>query len=378
MKRGIVISLKKLLFRTIIILFAVGTAFSVYLIPIPNAEALENISGFSLALAYSNAASSQTGEKKARNSQRSTVDPKGEGTKEEKPETAKAAEDIPKDKRRGVESETLCGTKSDLHYGNVYVRNITKTKTVDIEKTLQKDPDIHIRENDSVQVLIMHTHTTECYMPTDIGAYSTDWPTRSRKESENTVAVGRVIAESLNKAGIKTVQATDVHDDPEYSGAYDRSGETIQKYLKKYPDIQVVLDIHRDAITNSDKSKVKPTVEINGKKAAQIMIINGCEDGSVDNYPDWEINMRFALRLQQQLQADNPNLARPVYFTCREYNQRLTHGSLLIEMGSEANTLEEAKYSAQLLSKSLITVLKSMVSDDTENGKAEKNDKAGE
>ncbi len=364
MKRGIVISLKKLILRTITFFLVIVLIFSLYLLPLKKSDLLDKLAYLSLSIASGNAffpISKPNDSAPNDDSEKSKTETKSDN---EAKEPVTTAEEIPKEKRKTVVTETLNGTKSDLHYENIYVRNITKTETVDIKKELSKEMDIHIKDDDTVQVLIMHTHTTESYMPADIGCYSTDWPTRSKNEKENMVAVGKVIADKLNEAGIKTVHATDVHDSPQYTGAYDRSGETVQKYLKKYPNIQVVLDIHRDAITNTDKSKVKPTVEIKGKKAAQIMIINGCQDGNIDNYPDWKINMRFALKLQQQIEKDNKGLARPLYFTCKEYNQRLTHGSLLIEMGSEANILDEAKYSAELLSDSLITLLKSTVRDE--------------
>ena len=77
-------------------------------------------------------------------------------------------------------------------------------------------------------------------------------------------------------------------------------------------------------------------------------------------YPDWKINLRFALRLQQALETAYPGLARPIYFCPRKYNQDLSHGALLIEMGSEGNTLEEAVYSGQLLGNILVKVLEDL------------------
>ena len=90
------------------------------------------------------------------------------------------------------------------------------------------------------------------------------------------------------------------------------------------------------------------------------MICAGSEDGSVKGYPDWKINLRFALRLQQALEQEHPKLARPLYFCPRKYNQNLSHGALLIEMGSEGNTLEESLYSAQLLGNTLVKLFSSM------------------
>jgi stage II sporulation protein P len=265
---------------------------------------------------------------------------------------------IPKEKRKSVMTKTIGKSGANLSYNNVYVRNITNEHTIDIKKLLAKKADVNITSGDDVQVLIMHTHTTESYMPFDVGYYNTDWNTRSDNPDENTVAVGRIIKDKLTKAGIKTVQSEKIHD-KEYTGAYEKSEKTVKAYLKKYPKIQVVLDIHRDAITYDDGTKLKPTIEINGKNAAQIMIINGCEEGDITDYPDWEVNMIFALKLQKELEDKYPGLARPLYFAIKKYNQHLTHGSILIEMGSEANTLDEAKYSAELLSDCLISLLKS-------------------
>jgi stage II sporulation protein P len=118
-----------------------------------------------------------------------------------------------------------------------------------------------------------------------------------------------------------------------------------------------VLDVHRDAIEREDGTRVKAVTTVNGKKAAQIMIISGCDDGSM-NMPDWRENLRFCAALQNTLETDYPTLVRPVLFYYRKYIQDLTHGSLLVEFGTHANSLSEAVYSAQLFAKSLSKVLK--------------------
>jgi stage II sporulation protein P len=118
----------------------------------------------------------------------------------------------------------------------------------------------------------------------------------------------------------------------------------------------VVIDGHRDAIGGED-TKVKPTAIINGKKAAQVMILAGCQTGSVEGFPHWEENFRFCLQLQKQLEADYPDLARPLLFKACKYNFDLLNGSILIEIGTDANTLEEATYSAELLGQALVKIL---------------------
>jgi stage II sporulation protein P len=101
---------------------------------------------------------------------------------------------------------------------------------------------------------------------------------------------------------------------------------------------------------------VKPTAVINGRKAAQIMIIAGCDDGTMD-MPDWPENLRFAVALHSKIEDMYPGLMRPIYLCYRKYNMQLSHGSLLLEFGSNANTLEEAVYSAQLAGKALAELI---------------------
>jgi len=265
--------------------------------------------------------------------------------------------DIPKENRGAVSAALLYTQSANMSFENVYVKNVTDAHTFDIEEELGKKPGVKIKKNNEPQVLIMHTHTTESYQPADSGYYDMTESAHSLDRNLSVVKVGDAITRQLNDAGILTLHDETVHDYPSYNGAYDRSAETVQKYLDEYPSIQVVLDIHRDAITDDSGVKTKPTAEIDGKKAAQIMIISGCEEYPIIDYPDWEINLRFALRIQKQLETDYPTLARPLYFAARHYNQQMTHGSLLIEMGSDGNTLEEAVYSGEMLGKALAELL---------------------
>ena len=171
----------------------------------------------------------------------------------------------------------------------------------------------------------------------------------------NVTAVGNAIAEKLESAGIAYIHDTTIHDYPSYTGAYERSAETVKALLEEYPSIKVVLDIHRDAI-GTENTITQPIVEINGKEAAQIMIISGCDDGTMGR-PEYMFNFRFACRLQEQTETMYPGLTRPVLFDYRKYNQNLTTGSLLIEVGSHGNTIEQAVYSGALFGDALAQVL---------------------
>ena len=208
--------------------------------------------------------------------------------------------------------------------------------------------------SDQPQVLIYHTHATEAYLPTLRSWYGLNEPFRSDNNEENMVAVGEVLAQTLEQAGIKVIHDTTQHDNPSYTGAYDRSRETMRHYLEEYPSIKVTLDVHRDAITRDDNTVIAPTATVEGQQVAQVMIIS-CADG--DRIPNFRQNFTFAAALQQQAAQLYPDLMRPILFDQnRFYNQDLTTGSLLLEFGSHGNTLAQAKRSAVLVGNSLIAL----------------------
>ena len=200
------------------------------------------------------------------------------------------------------------------------------------------------------QVLIMHTHATESYELEDLGWFDPEYTSRRTDTSLNMVAVGAAIAEQLNAAGIVTLQDATLHDYPSYNGSYERSNATVRSYLEQYPSIKVVLDVHRDAI-ETDGARVKAVAEVEGKTAAQVMIICGADKNG--NLPNFKQNLAFAAKWESAMESRYPGLTRPVLFDYRYYNQDLTTGSLLIEMGSHGNTLEEAVYSGHLVGKAL-------------------------
>ena len=208
------------------------------------------------------------------------------------------------------------------------------------------------------QVLIMHTHTTESFEPYERDAFDDSFNYRTTDPDYNICRVGDAITAQLESEGIGVIHDTTIHDYPSYTGSYDRSRETVLDILDEYPSIKVVLDIHRDAIGGNGVLK-QPTVRIDGKKAAQLMIISGCDDGTMD-MPHYMDNFHFACALQQQMEADYPGLTRPILFDYRHYNQDLTTGSLLIEVGTHGNTIEQVEYTGELLGKSLSRLLRSM------------------
>lgn len=246
-------------------------------------------------------------------------------------------------------------TEGNQNFDGLSLKNITDY-TPDIEAILSDDLPFDIEDNRKVQVLIYHTHTCESYMSEDNGVYYEDFYPRSTDESQNVCAVGEAIARELKARGIGAVHDTTLHDYPSYDGSYDRSYDTVQKYIEKYPDIKVTLDIHRDSMTAEDNTKYKPVCTYNGKKAAQIMIMSGrnVED---DRFPFWDENLIFAVKLQHKCDELYEDFTRPLYFGDFTYNMNVNNGSLLIEVGTDANTLEEAVRSGEMLGNALSAVL---------------------
>ena len=248
---------------------------------------------------------------------------------------------------------------SGLKFENFYVNNKSGID-LNIAEELSKKPDISIKKDGSPQVLIYHTHTCESFIDKDQGFYFESFYPRTEDKRFSVVRVGDAICESLKKAGIGSIHDTTCHDSPSFSGSYKRSAETIDRNLAEHPSIQVTIDIHRDTIGNNERGKIKPTFRIGDKKAAQIMIMSGCDlDGSM-NFPDWEFNLRFALRLQKSAETLYPGMTRSLFFGPVKYNMNKTHSSLLIEVGTEVNTLNEAVYSGTLIGNALVNVFEGL------------------
>lgn len=211
------------------------------------------------------------------------------------------------------------------------------------------------RGSDEPQVLILHTHATECYQPWGDLWYDPDFAARSLDTSMNMCAVGTVMTDVLNEAGIYTLHDETLHDSPSYTESYGRSAETARKYLEQYPSIKVILDVHRDAIER-DGVRIKPLTQINGEDTAQVMIIAGCNNGSTVVLPNWEKNLGFAAAWETEMETLYPGLTRPVLCGYRFYNQDITTGSLLIEIGGHANTLDEALRAGEYAARALASL----------------------
>ena len=190
-------------------------------------------------------------------------------------------------------------------------------------------------------VLIVHTHATESYLPSSGGNYH-------KKGKQNTVRdIGSVLAETLEANGIGVVHDQTLHDDPSYNQSYNRSYETTERLLKKYPSIVCVIDLHRDSILTDEGEAYKTSCTVDGAETAQLMFVVGTDAGGL-YHPDWRDNLNFVSTLQYALNRAYPSLMRPVNLRTQRFDQHASPGSLLVEVGSSGNTLPEALSAVRL------------------------------
>lgn len=262
-----------------------------------------------------------------------------------------------------IESEEVKGKTSEENYtgggtivsfGDVEVQNKIPTSfyNLDIENLLKQKADLEIKDISKPTILIYHSHTTEAYSLLDVGYYTKSTDLRSKNSAQNMVRVGDEICRVLESKGFNVIHDREIHDES-YNESYDSSRKSMEEYLEKYPSIEITIDVHRDSITYKNATKVKPTAVVNGKKAARMMVISGCEYGRVKNFPDWEYNLRFSTSVTDKLNKMYPGIMRPILFSERKYNMDLTKNSFLLEVGTDANTLDEACYSGRLFGNAL-------------------------
>ena len=209
-------------------------------------------------------------------------------------------------------------------------------------------------------VLIVHTHGSEAYKGTD-GYRSTD-------PEENMVSIGRALAQTLNDLGIPTIHDTTLHDETlGYDHAYSQAEKAISAKLEQYPTIQMVIDIHRDAVEDSSGKQKAMSTEFLGQSYAQLLLVMGT-DLSGQAHPRWQENLSFAMKLQALLRRDNRELVRQTSLRSSRYNEHLTPFSILLEVGSAGNTREEALRSATYFAQTLGQFLHSLDRKSVEQG----------
>ena len=194
--------------------------------------------------------------------------------------------------------------------------------------------------SDGPQVLIFHTHSSEAYTQEGEDNYAESDPYRTEDKSKSVIRVGDELAERLEAYGISVLHDREIYDYPSYTGSYGRSGAAAEQYLAAYPSIRVVIDLHRDALGDGDVV-YKTKAVVSGETSAQVMLVMGTGDNGLW-HPNWRENLKLALYLQNAMDDAAPGLARPIELVKERYNQQLSKGMMILEVGSTGNTLQEA------------------------------------
>ena len=196
---------------------------------------------------------------------------------------------------------------------------------------------VHFTLGEGPQILILHTHGSEAYSQSDGLTYQESDSYRTTDCTRNMVRVGEEMAQIFRENGFEVIHDT-------------------KDWLAKYPSIKIILDVHRDALVGNDGSIYKLVSQENGEKVAQVMLVVGTDGGGA-SHPYWIDNLALAIRYQQELISDYVTLARPIVLRNSRYNQNLSTGSLLVEVGGHGNTLTEALAGARLFAQSVSQVL---------------------
>ncbi len=222
-------------------------------------------------------------------------------------------------------------------------------------KSLMAKPLIWNLQSTEPTVLILHTHATESY--TKQGeTYVESSAFRTLDESYNMLSIGAKVAEVLSAGGVSVIHDRELHDYPSYDGSYNDARGAIAYYLKKYPSIRLVLDLHRDA-SGDLNNQMRTLANVEGEDSAQLMLVVGTNASGL-SHPEWEDNLSLAVKLQSVLEAEAPGITRPINLRAQRFNQDLSPGALLVEVGSAGNSHAEALRAAEVLAEGILTLAK--------------------
>jgi stage II sporulation protein P len=202
-------------------------------------------------------------------------------------------------------------------------------------------------------VLIIHSHGSESFAPT--GEYEESSPYHTLDTDHNMISIGSYIAERLRAGGISVLHDTTLHDNPSYNASYNNSRASVRNYLEQHPSIRLVLDLHRDSFEDENGNQIVQSVFSQGASYAPLMIVVGTDYGGFI-HPNWQENLALALKLQTQMEGLCEGICRNINLRAQRFNQDLSAGSLLIEVGASGNTKEEALRSAEILANGILSL----------------------
>ena len=234
-------------------------------------------------------------------------------------------------------------------YGSVKIKNESKYSLTSEMVT----PNVDFKNKKDI--IVYHTHTCESYTPTQTNFYQSSGNFRTTDLNYNVARVGKELITLLQQKGFNAMQNNSYHDYPAYSGSYTRSLATILETLDKNKNTQFVIDLHRDALGNN--SNYAPSVQIGDEICAQLMFVIGTDGGGL-KHPNWLNNFKLAIKIQEKANQMYPGLFRPIILRNSRYNQHVTTGAFIIEVGATGNTLEQCNNSMKYLANVISEIMK--------------------
>lgn len=225
---------------------------------------------------------------------------------------------------------------------------------------LQADPgelvlrDTPFPKEEGPRVLIYSTHSTESYTQGQ-ESYPETAPYRTLDKSYNMLSLGQALEEALLDRGIPVLRDEGIYDYPSYNSAYGGSRKSLRAYLQAYPSIALALDLHRDA-ADTASGQLRTLSQSEGENTAQLMLVVGTDARGLV-HPNWEENLSVGLKLQAILERLRPGLTRPTCLRPQRFNQDLSPGCLIVEIGGAGNTRQEALGTIPVLAQAIEELL---------------------
>ena len=234
--------------------------------------------------------------------------------------------------------------------------NYSANRSVNVESLLTQPLDWDLTGNQP-SVLIIHSHGTEAFLPGEGYTYEEEGGEfRTTDEDCNMLSLGEELARLLNEAGIRTVQDRTYYDYPDYLSSYDNARVGLEAQLKKYPSVKLVIDLHRDSAERADGSQWATEAVINGESSAQVMLVLGTDSYYV--HPNWEQNLSVAVKLHAIMEKTHEGSTRPLDLRKQRFNQDLSAGAIIAEIGAAGNSYREAMNAVSVLAEAIILMAK--------------------
>lgn len=241
------------------------------------------------------------------------------------------------------ETDYSVDTQSLLSEANVMPRLNTASH--------QEDGAITVFSQGSPEVLIIHTHGTEGYSDSAHSNF------RTKDTERNVVAAGKHLKKELEALGVSVIHCEEMFDKTSYIKAYSNSFAAVSEYLKKYPSIKYIIDLHRDAIADKNGKYLELITEHEGNELAQLMLVVGTDEAGA-RHPNWEANLKNAARIQKNMCEKYEGVMRPLNLRKASFNQQLSEGYFILEAGNCANTLSQVCDALSVFAESFVNTAK--------------------